>query len=265
VISAQSAISRFNRDVALGVLLKAVLLGTGAASLVGPALGLKVDASIVLLIIGAVWVVLSMRSVHGSRLAATSPMLIATGRFDAAEEQIEGALRAFSLSRKVKLLSLHHLAVLRHAQQRWQESATLCRALLNQRVGSAAGLMRASQLILADSLLELNDLTGTHDSLTRLHRTSMSLPESLQMMLVQLDYESRIGAWSHMMAGITGKVEMAELMSGEAAARTQAFLALAAKKLGRTDWAEWLRRRVELLVDVKGLCVSRPMLSELWP
>jgi hypothetical protein len=265
LISAQSAISRFRRDVTLSVLLKAGLLGIAAASLLGPAFGLKLDASIVLLVLGAIWVFLSMRSVHGSRLAAGSPMLIAAGRFDAAEEQIDGALRAFSLSKKVKLLSLHHLAVLRHAQRRWQDSAILCRTLLNQRLGSAGGLMRASRLILADSLLELNDLIGAHDNLIRLHRTPMSLAESLQLMLVQLDYESRIGAWSHMMGGIAGKVEMAELMSGEAAAKSQAFLALAAHKLGRADWATWLRRRVELLVDVKALCVSRPMLAELWP
>jgi hypothetical protein len=265
VISAQSAISRFRRDVTLGVLLKAALVGTACAALLGPAMGLKIDASVALLIIGAVWVVLSMRSVHGSRLAAGSPMLIAAGRFDAAEEQIDGALRAFSLSKKVKLLSLHHLAVLRHAQKRWQESAMLCRALLNQRTGSAAGLMRASRLILADSLLELNDLIGVHESLTRLHRDPLSLGESLQLMLVQLDYESRVGAWSHMMGGITGKVEMSELMSGEAAARAQALLALAAQELGRTDWAKWLRRRAELLVDIKELCVTRPLLSELWP
>jgi len=58
---------------------------------------------------------------------------------------------------------------------------------------------------------------------------------------------------------------MAELMSGEAAAKAQALLALAAQKLGRTDWAIWLRRRVELLTDIKGLCVSRPLLAELWP
>ena len=139
----------------------------------------------------------------------------------------------------------------------------LCRALLTQR--SAGGLMRASQLILADSLLELNDLTGAHQSLISLHRDRMSLAESLQLMLVQLDYESRIGAWSHMMGGITGKVEMAELMSGEGAARAQALLALAAQKLGQTDWATWLRRRVELLTDVKALCVTRPILTELWP
>jgi hypothetical protein len=47
-------------------------------------------------------------------------------------------------------------------------------------------------------------------------------------------------------------------------ARTQALLALAAKKIGRDDWASWLTRRAELLADVQELCTRRPMLWELW-
>ncbi len=265
MLTAQSAISRFHRDVTLSLVLKTVLVGSAILCILSPALGLKIDASAVLLGLGGVWVVLSLRSVHGTRLAAGSPFLIATGRFDAAEEQIEGALRAFSLSKKVKLLSLHHLAVLRHAQRRWQDSAMLCRTLLRQSRSSARGLTRASGLILADSLLELNDLTGAHDTLMRLHGDRMSLAESQQLMLVQLDYESRVGAWSHMLGGIVAKVQMAELMSTEAAARVQGLLALAAHKLGRADWATWLRRRVELLADVQELTTARPLLRELWP
>jgi hypothetical protein len=41
-------------------------------------------------------------------------------------------------------------------------------------------------------------------------------------------------------------------------------MALAAKKIGRMDWFDWLRRRVELLIDVQHLCADRPMLKELW-
>ncbi len=248
----------------LGVFLKAGFIGALLAAVLGPAIGLKIDASAILLVASVLWVMLSVRSVQGSRLSAGSPILIATGQFEAAEAQIEGALRAFSLSKKVKLLSLHHLAVLRHAQKRWQESAMLCRALLRRPRGAAAGLISASRLILADSLLELNDLTGAHEALCQLHSNRMSLAESLQLMLVQLDYESRIGAWGNMFAGITGKVEMAELMAGDAAARAQALLALAALKLGHAEWSTWLRRRVELLTDVKGLCAYRPVVGELW-
>jgi hypothetical protein len=49
-------------------------------------------------------------------------------------------------------------------------------------------------------------------------------------------------------------------MPAAMAARTQAMLALAAKKSGREDWASWLTRRTELLADVQELCTRRPIL-----
>ena len=249
-----------------------VLFGAAFASVIGPAFGVHVDATVMLLVVGGIWVVLSMRSIQGSRLAASSPPLIAAGRYEAAEESIAGALQSFSLSRKVKLLGLHHLAVLRHAQRSWQDAAMLCNALLSQgrkRRGDGTHLMRSARLILAESLLELNDLPGTYDAIRRLHdQTSatsrMTLPETMHLMLVQLDYESRIGAWAGMMGGITRKVELAELMPAEGAARTQSLLALAAKRVGRSDWATWLKSRAELLLDPATITSDRPLLAELW-
>jgi hypothetical protein len=67
-----------------------------------------------------------------------------------------------------------------------------------------------------------------------------------------------------MIAQVMTKVELAELLPTMLAARTQAFWALAARKTGRMDWADWLRQRAELLVDVQKLRAERPMLSELW-
>ena len=116
--------------------------------------------TLALFVVAAVWLALSAQSVRGSRLAAGSPSLIAAGRLDAAEQQIEQALHSFSLFRTSKLMSLHHLAMLRHAQRRWEDCAQLCRALLRQRLGSLASLARQSRLMLADALLELGDVHG---------------------------------------------------------------------------------------------------------
>src|SRR2546426_7247479 len=125
LISSESAISIFRRDLTLGALLRGVLLG-GAAVCMGLNLTSKaIDGTLLLVGIGFVWIVLSYRSMRGQRLAAESPSLIASGQFDEAEDQIELALRSFSLFRAAKLLSLHHLALLRHAQKRWQETAAL--------------------------------------------------------------------------------------------------------------------------------------------
>ena len=153
----------------------------------------------------------------------------------------------------------------------------LCNALLGQRArrsGDSSNLMRSARLMLAESLLELNDLPGTYAAITRLHDQSnppaqraslrMTLPETMHLMLVQLDYESRIGAWAAMMGGVTRKVELAELMPAEGAARTQSLLALAAKRVGRSDWSGWLKRRAELLLDPATITADRPLLAELW-
>ena len=265
MISAEYAITRFRRDVTLGALVRLMLIGAALICLlIGPFVGKGFDSSIALFAIGMVWLVLSFRSARGSQLAQSFPSLIAAGQYEVAEQQIERSLRAFSLFKGSKLLSLHHLAMLRHAQNRYQESAMLCRAVLGQRPGTLRNLSRQSRLILADALLELGELNGTYETLARLHQERLSLAEAMKLLGIELDYLARVGAWSNMMSNIRTKIELAELMPTNNAARAQAFLALAAKKLARRDWENWLRRRVELLVDVQKLIGERPMLKELW-
>jgi len=266
MLSAEAAITRLRRDLTLGSLVRGLLLVSIFASLfVLPRVAPKVDSTIGLLVVGGIWVALAYASARGSRLAADSPALIASGDFEEAERHIDLALRSFSLFRSAKLQSLHHLALLRHAQRRWQESALLCQALLGQRLGSLQGLSKPSRLLLADSLMELGDLRGAHEALAGLQSQKLSLNETLNLLAVQLDYEARVGAWSAMISGVMSKVQLAELMPSVNAARAQAMLALAARKSGRPDLSDWLRRRAELLGDATALKKERPILAELWP
>ena len=269
MLSSASAISIFRRDLTLGTMLRALLL-VGAAVCVGMTalpINKSIDGTLLLVGIGMLWLVLSYRSVKGQRLAAESPSLIAAGQFDQAEQQIEEALRSFSLFRGAKMLSLHHLALLRHAQKRWQDSADLCRTLLNQKLGSVQSILRPSRLLLADALLELGDLRGAYAALTSLYQERLSLGEAMNLLLIQLDYESRLGAWENMLPRGTSykRVQLAELMVAPSSARAHALMALAAKKTGRKDWADWLRARAELLADPAELAQARPLLAELWP
>jgi hypothetical protein len=268
MMTAQSAISRFRRDVTLGALLRGALFAAAALCLaLSASPGHKaIDGTLLLMGVGFLWLVLSYQSIKGQRLAAQSPSLIASGEFDAAEQQIEQALRSFSLFRTAKVISLHHLAVLRHAQKRWQDSAALSRTLLGQRLGALKALSRPSRLLLADALLELGDVGGAYHALVALYDQRLSLGEAMNLLLVQLDYESRIGAWEAMLPkGATYKrVQLAELMPSASGARAHALLALAAKKLGRDEWSTWLRRRAELLGDPQEIMKERPVLAELW-
>lgn len=260
MLRVDSTISRVQRDMTLGTLLKAALVCAAVACGLGSD-GLRI---IGLLGIVAFWIWLSLNSARSSRTAAESPSLIAAGQFDEAERNIELTVRTFSLFRPVKLQALHHLALLRHAQRRWQESALLSRALLRQRLGSLQPISKPTLLLLADSLLEMGDVRGAYEAIAGLYRERLSLPEVLNLLAIQLEYSTRIGAWPSMLENVMDKVQLTELMPPPIAARAQAAMALAAHKVGRQDLCGWLRARVELLTNVQKLATDRPVLGELW-
>lgn len=258
-------IGRFRRDVLLGTLLRFALVATALACLfVGPVVGAGLGGTLMLLLVGVVWLSLGMKSARGQQLASQLPSLIASGRYDAAEAGINRGLQSFSLFKGPKLVSMHHLAMLRMAQNRYEDSAMLCRALLGQNLGQMQRIGTSGRLMLAASLLELSDVRGAYDAITGLYDRRLALPEAMQLLLVELDYQTRVGAFGQAIANVMGKVQLAEIMPVDQSARTQALLALAALKCGRRDLSDWLRKRVELLVEVQTLIGLRPALRELW-
>ncbi len=267
MLNTDHAISRVRRDLALGFALKAVLLAAGlAAVVVVPRVAPHVNSGLALFGVAVVWLVLSYNSAKGSRAAADVPSLIAAGLHEEAEEEIDAALRRFSLIRVVKLQTLYQLAVLRHAQKRHRESAAVCRELLRPRAGSAgAAVARPVRLLMADVSLELDDLPAVHGALAGLYGERLSLNEVLQLLAAQLDYEARIGAWGRMTHEVMTKVQLTELMPAASAARAQALLALAAGESGRADFRDWLRDRAALLATPADLVARRPILAGLWP
>lgn len=263
MIPAEAIITRVRRDLTLSTMLKSLIISVGVVTfLIRDTMGTA--HLLVLALLGFAWIVLSYRSAMGSRLAVDSQSLIAAGRYEAAEEQIEQVLGTFSLFRTSKLLGIHQLAVLRHAQKRWADAAVLCRALLGRRLGPIRGVGKQCRLMLADSMLELGDARGAHEALAGLYQQRLTLAEAINLLAVQADFHGRAGNWGELFAGIETKVQLAELMPAGLSARTQALLALASKKTGRADWASYLTRRAELLSDVQELCTRRPILWELW-
>ena len=263
MLPVDATISRVRRDLTLSILLKAALSCAALVCFFMP--GPDNARFLALLGIGSFWFWLNLNSARSSRMAAQSPSLIASGQFEEAERNIEQSVLTFSLIRVVKLQTLHHLAMLRHAQRRWKESAMLAQALLGQRLGALQPLSKSTRLLLADSLLEMNDLRGTYNTLASLCQEQLSLAETLNLLAIQMDYSARAGGWDSMLLKIMDKVQLAELMPARISGRTQAFLALAAKKMKRGDLASWLSGRAELLADRETLVGERPLLAELWP
>lgn len=267
MIRAENAIARITRDLTISLLVKVLLAAGVFVSIVLETFNWPAapGGSVLLFAIAIIWMVLSFRSVRGSRSVALSPALIASGRFEQAEHYLAEALRNFSLFRTVKLRTLHHLAVLRHAQRQWDQAAILSRALLNQRLGPLGSLARSARLILAESSLEVGDLRGAYESLLALYNQRLPLNEAMELAVIQADYLSRVGGWQQMMDGVAQTSQLADLMETQRSVRLLSLLALAARKTGRSDWENWLRRRAELIADVLELVAQRPALAEIWP
>ena len=282
MITAERAIRTLRRDLTLGRALR-FAAGIAIAAIVVATSARGSGTSGFLVVVAAVVAsgFVSVRLNRSARAVADSPQLIAAGEYDQAEQQIEQVLGTFWAQRTAKLVGLHHLAVLRHAQRQWRESALLAGALLRlsrpgwvgRRLAGQStrqvawlppGLARTARLMLADSLIEMNDLAGAHAALAGLYAERLSLTEAMNLLVVQLEYEANVGAWGSMLANVGQKVQLAELLPTGPAARAQGLLALAALRSDRQDLARWLRRRAELLVDPAELVAQRPVLSDVF-
>ena len=281
MITAERAIRVANRDLAIGT---AVKLATGfVIAIVFVAVSAVGSGAAGLLVMGGVFVALmavSAKLNQGSVAVAQSKSLMEAGQYDEAEQQIEQVLGTVWSLRAAKLLGLHQLAVLRHAQRRFGESALLAGAFLRLGRPGLLGrlvadrsrnrtllpiqLAHTARLMLADSAVELNDLPAAHAALAELYAERLSLNDAMELLVVQLEYEARLAAWPAMLANVGHKVQLAELLPAGPSARAQALLALAAMKSDRADLADWLRRRVDLLVDVDELVAQRPVLAEVF-
>lgn len=237
----------------------------GLSLIAGPAIGSSAAATVQVVLFLAMWIGLTAGGVRQSRAAMQWPMMIAQGQIEEAEEQIDKALRGFTVLSSVKLMGLHHLARIRLGQKRWADAATLSRGLLRHPLRAMPGLSAASYQILAEASIRLGDLGGAFVALQYLRRQKLSLDQSQGALLLETLYLARIGAWPSMMDGIKSKLRLAELMPADGAALTQGLLAVAAQRRGRDDWADYLRSRCDLLADMPRLAAEEVCLQTIWP
>jgi hypothetical protein len=259
-------ISLFRRQLAVSTLLQNGLLALAGGCVLLTLLGLGPDnlGFYLLMCVMGLWVYLGYRSMRVTESTGEVPSLIAAGEFAQAEDAIVRGLTGFSLFRASRLMGLHHLVVLRHAQRRWAETVALGSVLLQQKLGSLRGVSGSTQILLAESLLELGDLRGAHGEIAGLYSRRLSLGEALGVMRLQLDYSARVGAWGQMLQNVGDKIRLCELMTATNAARSQALLAVAARRGGKMELSAWLRDRAELLEDRTTLVGARRVLGELW-
>ncbi len=262
ILAAKSVISRVRRNAVLSLVLRILLIAGMTGGFVLVAAGKETLGGSIMGGVIAILFFIATRSIRIQQTLGRAGQLIGMGQFDEAEKLLDEGLRSFILHRKPRQGMLQNLAAMRHGQRRFADAAMLASELLSShRIDPSS--TRPLRLMLAECALELNDLSATHAALSQI-APNMPVREMLKMLELQVDYCVRVNAWPAALDQLPMKIEMAELLPAETAARLQALLGLAALKMGRSDWAAWLKRRAELLTDVPKLIDSRSMLRELW-
>ena len=267
MLTTTKAISIFRRNMILATFVQMGLWGVVLASLflnvlpIGP-----VGSGTVLMIVAiCIFVSFAFYIVKAAGLESRSLALINSRQFKEAEANIEILLHRSLLIKTRSIANLYHLMLLRHSEKSWPDVVELSAILVNQKSFARTPFYRSMLLVRTEAMLETGNLNGAYSALIKLYEMRLSLVEATNLLVLQLDYESRIGAWESMLpANATYKrVQLAELLPSLKAARAQGLMALAAQKLGRSDWCQWLTRRAHLLVGHGDLIADRPILAEL--
>lgn len=216
------------------------------------------------LVIALLWVMAVMFSVRSAQSIRQTQSALSIGDFDSAEESIRRTLGLFSLNDGGKLVSLYHLAMIRHARRRFSDAAALSREVLLRITPRTIELDTTSRMILVDSLIELGEINAAAREIVPLRTRPLGLRPSLGLMQMDIDLLGRLGAWNDIGGRWNSVLPFVELMPSLMAARTHAWLGLAALRLGRSDWADIQRERAELLADFADITRGRPELLALW-
>ncbi|HEX8339860.1 MAG TPA: hypothetical protein VF624_03030 [Tepidisphaeraceae bacterium] len=256
------AIARYNRGLLVSRVTRMALLTAVVCGSMLQLLGRPDVGALLVIVAVMVWTVLTVRTAKVQQELSLARGLLEAGRPAEAEHAIDLTLERFCLQSRPRVAALHLLATLRFTQHRFRESAQMLSRLLERARGDAS-ILRAMRLMLAEAALEYGDVHTAFTALSGAMTGELSVRERLKVMELQIEYCTRIAAWPQVVDGLAAKIELAELLPAEPAARVQALMALALSKLGRHDWSNWLLARVRLLFDAEPLIERRPVLRDL--
>jgi hypothetical protein len=262
----------------------AVLLGLLASWI--PNLAGQTESLFIFVLVAVAWVGLNSIS---SRVAMrlNRVMSLLERQPDRAESELAQVMGRWPLYRPVRLLLYHRLAILRHRQGRFAESAAISRQLLGQNLGttdslaSRGGLGLAGQslvgssspasqsqrevgsgqsgirahllLMLTEADLHENNLWDAWIALSELSSLRLNLIESLQRLALQTQYEVATQQHQNAIWQVQHKIRMAELMPAPQCGAMHALLEISARQEGDFDLATWLDHRRQLLATEQQL------------
>lgn len=252
------------RQITFDLWLRALAIGAIIAVLI-VFLAMEAQASfaswLALAIVMVCWLALNMINIATSR-QITQITLEMDRHPDMAEHNLVAAMSRRPLMRWVRLLLYHRMALLRHRQQRFDESAAICQAVLSYPLGTAASARASLLLTLAEAELEQGNLPVAYIALMRLHTVPTTLVEALQRLVLQTRYEVACGYDSLVLRQYRQKIRQAECMPAAACGTMHGLLFVAASRLEQNELAHWLHQRMQLLLEAEQVRQFEAMVAE---
>lgn len=247
--------ARLRRDVAIDGLLRGLLMSAVVAAAVFVFVfegGADTWSAAAVMAVLVVWLMVNSIS---ARVSRELPMIAALVETDpaAAEDRVARAMKRRPLLRWVRLMLSHRLAVLRHRQQRFEDSGRICEAVLRYPLGPAKQSRPHLLLMLAEAKMQLGQASAAYPPLRELHAMPLSLAEQLQRLALQTRYELLIGRHGEAVRDVKRKVELAELMPAAQCGAMHAMLATAADRARQKELGAWLWERAKLLLTPSQL------------
>ena len=213
-----------------------------------------------------IWMLLALRTLRQVRTTRSSAALLAQGRIEEARRGLLLALNGLTPLRSVTILACHYLAVAAHLSRSYREAIALCRELLAHPLGSMKNLATATRLILADSLLMLDEVDAASLVVQSIDGTKLSLADRLTFLPIELRYQLITDQAGQAVESLPEKVHLAELLDPWGAALTHALLAEACRRTNLIRQQDYLLRRATLLADLEPIIARyEPLLNSLAP
>ena len=209
-----------------------------------------------------VWIVLGVRGAGLAKRARLGAALLDAGEIDEARKHLTEALRRFTSVRSVKILTCHQLAVAAHLAHSYRSAVAICQELLSYRLGPMSSIAAGVRLILADSLLMLDDVSAAANVIARIRPADLSLLDRMTLLPIGLRYDLAADRDADAVQGLVQKVRLAELLDGPGACLAHALLAEACRRNDMDAQHDYLLKRAELLGNVDDVVKKHPSLLE---
>ena len=169
---------------------------------------------------------------------------------EAAEGLLGQVMTKWPIQRPVRLMFYYRLALLRHRQMRFYESAAICQCVLAQPVAATAKLRTSLLLVQTESLLHIGDVSGAFAAIHQLHQSSLRLSDRLQLLPLQIRYELMADQNEAVLVHLKERVRLAELMPSFQCGAVHRMLAVAAERIGQLPLKNWLNARAVLFTNL---------------